>query len=99
MDNDKVDEALRTIARELDSMGVVQNRQPSSKSWPNREEAMSHAFAMCLLALEMGPEQIEKKMRWLGCVQGILWAVGVFSINDLKSMNQPEEPSRGIDRQ
>jgi hypothetical protein len=32
----------------------------------------------------------EKAMRWLGFVQGWLWASGMSSIDDLKNANRPE---------
>jgi hypothetical protein len=37
----------------------------------------------------------EKAMRWLGFVQGAIWAYGLVSIDDLKSSNRPDERSTG----
>lgn len=32
----------------------------------------------------------EKAMRWLGFLQGVLWALGVFSIDELKDHSRPD---------
>ena len=33
--------------------------------------------------------RIEKALRWLGFLQGCLWATGVFSLDELKGHNKP----------
>lgn len=33
----------------------------------------------------------EKFMRWLGFVQGLLWYMGVYSLEELKDHNRPTE--------
>jgi len=39
--------------------------------------------------------RMEKFMRWLGFLQGAMWANGLYSIDELKSHNKPEgEPFR-----
>jgi len=32
----------------------------------------------------------EKTFRWLGFIQGVLWAKGVFNLEELKNHNRPE---------
>ena len=34
-------------------------------------------------------ERIEKGMRWLGFIQGVLWAEGMYSIDELREHNSP----------
>jgi hypothetical protein len=34
----------------------------------------------------------EKVMRWLGFMQGVLWATGKHTISRLKKMNRPDAP-------
>lgn len=34
----------------------------------------------------------EKFMRWLGFVQGVLWDHGVYTLDELKAHNAPDEP-------
>lgn len=57
---------------------------------PGRHRALNHAFALCVIAQGMGPEKLEKKFRWLGFIQGVLWCYGVSTIEGLKRMNAPE---------
>lgn len=33
----------------------------------------------------------EKLMRWIGFIQGSLWVMGAFSIEELKQHNMPDE--------
>src|SRR3989344_8056982 len=35
--------------------------------------------------------QMEKVFRWLGFIQGVLWAFGHFTLNELKDHNLPKE--------
>lgn len=36
------------------------------------------------------PERREKRMRWLGFVQGVLYAIGDFSVDELKDHSRPD---------
>ena len=37
----------------------------------------------------------EKAFRWLGFIQGVLWAEGIYSIDELRDHNRPaDEPFR-----
>lgn len=42
--------------------------------------------------------RIEKAMRWLGFMQGALWALGVVDLDTLKKMNMPEGAEFDRDR-
>jgi hypothetical protein len=55
-----------------------------------QERSFKHALYM-LDELENHIRQgrIEKSMRWLGFVQGILWVRGIYSIEELKAHNKP----------
>lgn len=35
--------------------------------------------------------RMEKASRWLGFVQGVLWAGGLFTLDQLKAHNKPDE--------
>jgi hypothetical protein len=49
---------------------------------------------MCLEGIKLVNEnRIEKAMRWLGFVQGTLWAMGVRTIEEMKVENMPPETS------
>ncbi len=63
---------------------------PSAAS-PERV-ALSHALFMCSeIERLIGLNEISKANRWLGFVQGIFWAMGVYTINDMRKHNMPAE--------
>lgn len=51
-----------------------------------------HAWWMCLEAQTyITSGRAEKAMRWLGFVQGVLWARSIYSIDELAEHNKPDE--------
>jgi hypothetical protein len=43
------------------------------------------------------PSKVEKAMRWLGFIQGVLWCTGFKSLDDLRNDSKPDEfPFRTI---
>lgn len=48
-----------------------------------------HLVFMCEEGASYAEHRREKAMRWLGFVQGALWALGKAPIEDLKNMNRP----------
>lgn len=50
-----------------------------------------HLVFMCEEGSTYAEERREKAMRWLGFVQGGLWAHDLAPIQDLKNMNRPDE--------
>ncbi len=59
-----------------------------------RLRAIEHLKWMTAEALTWGPERAEKMNRWLGFIQGALWAFGYATIDELREVNLgPEEPS------
>lgn len=56
-----------------------------------------HLLFMCDEAERMLKEgRREKVMRWLGFLQGALWAFGLSTISDSKNANRPDEAPQGI---
>jgi hypothetical protein len=52
--------------------------------------ALNHVLWMCAEVKKLVEEDcIEKAMRWLGFIQGALWSMSFFSINNLKVDNMP----------
>jgi hypothetical protein len=65
---------------------------------PCPRRAMSHLHHMLdrLEAMVTGneegvPRDIEKAMRWLGFIQGVLWLHGDFTLDQMKEHNRCEE--------
>lgn len=48
---------------------------------------VSYAIALCR-RIEIEVESEGKAMRWLGFIQGVLWAEHVFTVHDLKEHNR-----------
>jgi hypothetical protein len=56
---------------------------------PTRIPRLRHLRWMIWEALGWPAERIEKKFRWLGFIQGALWAEEDATIEALKEMNKP----------
>lgn len=54
------------------------------------ESPLPHLLFMCEEASTFPPARLEKAMRWLGFVQGALWARGWISVEEAKRQNMPE---------
>jgi hypothetical protein len=51
---------------------------------------LAHLRFMCEEAQKFVDQgRIEKAMRWLGFLQGVLWARGFYSLDDLKNHSKP----------
>ncbi len=59
--------------------------QPRERGTP-REHA---AWMLCKIPEFMEAGRREKAMRWLGFVQGYLWACGAATIDEMKDVNRP----------
>lgn len=65
------------------------SRAVATMRGPTRMVALAHAMWMVREARQLLADgRTEKSLRWLGFVQGVLWATGVSSIAELKDMNR-----------
>ncbi len=56
------------------------------------DEKAAHYKFMCDEACRfVDADRIEKAMRWLGFLQGVLWSTRVYSLDDLKNHSRPDE--------
>ena len=62
--------------------GVDADQFDGDSICPDEEEILSHARWMVKQAMKFDDQ--EKQQRWLGCVQGLLFAAGERSINQLR---------------
>lgn len=95
MDNAKVNATFEQYRDLVFKEGYRCERHPPEKLLhPDREvaktQAMQHVFWMCEEALTWPAERLEKKFRWLGFVQGMLWSFGVSTVEEAKRDNMPE---------
>lgn len=54
-----------------------------------QDAVLYHAAVMCDNAKAF--DSLGKKNRWLGFVQGVIWAKGLATVAELKDMNRPTE--------
>jgi len=92
MTGEKAKKVLRIYQAKLNSLGVkaidFDHRCPPS----TREKALGHCFGMIPKMLEFIDEgSMDKAFRWLGFIQGVLWCHSVFTLEDLKNHNRPQE--------
>jgi hypothetical protein len=45
--------------------------------------------------MTMDAKKWEKVQRWLGFVQGALWSLGIYTIDEMRKQNTPEVPPEG----
>jgi hypothetical protein len=54
-----------------------------------RSRQLEHVAWMCTeIQRALGAGEREKAMRWLGFSQGVLWAQGVYAVNELREQNR-----------
>lgn len=88
MTSEKVIEVLRGYEEQLRAMGIVPIRDNAAVDPLGQ---MSHVAWMCGEAIRfVEAGRIEKAHRWLGFIQGALWALGVTTVEAAKRANMPE---------
>jgi hypothetical protein len=93
------DEQVKQVVTDYKARLTREGYQPvqidfdrTTASFP-RSRQLEHVAWMCdeiLRALSGG--QREQAMRWLGFTQGVLWAHGVYAVNELREQNRAVRP-------
>lgn len=80
MNNQKIIEVCNIYDDKLRSLSLRNNAR------------LKHVWEdMIPLTLQFARDgRLEKAFRWLGFMQGVLWAEGIYSINELKNHNRPD---------
>jgi hypothetical protein len=88
----KIKEVLEVYRLRLEGMGVKPVDFNHVNFYPSLEIALGHCLGMIPKMVEFVDEgRIEKAFRWLGFIQGVLWAHGAYSLEDMKNHNRPAE--------
>ncbi len=79
---------LNHYKRYLEKEGVTLLGFPFTMRFPTKDLAHAHLLSM-IPQMEnfLLREQKEKFFRWLGFVQGVLWVLGDFTIQELREHN------------
>ena len=98
MTNDKVNQVLRKYAENFRARGYSAKRLDADRVGPTPAEARSHAHWMAAEAQTFPEEKLEKKMRWLGFIQGVAWFLDGVPVKSLKEDNMPANETYDGDR-
>jgi len=94
MTPERVKEVISFYRQRLEVFGATPIRFPSDRPLTKDTDALEHCHWMLDRMeefLEQG--QLEKAFRWLGFIQGCLWSVGWFTVDELRHHNSPH-PAR-----
>ena len=99
MDENKVLEVLALYRKELKHRGYKGRRFIHQDRAPERSESLAHCYYMATkvingMKLKKGDRNffsIGKAKRWLGFIQGALWMNGVYTIDEVREHNHPQE--------
>jgi hypothetical protein len=91
MTNDKVNQVLRGIVAQLENYNAKSADEEGECLVLRPVAQLNHCKALAILAIEIPTKRLEKKLRWLGFIQGVLWAHGLSTLEDLKKANMPTE--------
>lgn len=97
MDRKNIDTVLRLYDSILQSEGYSPVCSNTSKRVLTKEEHLNHARWMCNEAIK--EEDDIKAMRWLGYIQGVFGAFGVFSVDEMRAHNAPSKYKENIQDQ
>jgi hypothetical protein len=90
MTSDRVREVIETYRRRFDEIGVEKIDYPHGDVVDTSNNVLGHCYGMLDKMLEFINEgRTEKTFRWLGFIQGCLWASRIYTLEDLKNHNRP----------
>jgi len=95
MDGKKVLEVIDTYEQELKRRGATplkaDHNQVLDPATDNRAVCLGHCLGMIPQMREfIATDHLEKTFRWLGFIQGVLWPLGIYSIDEMKNHNRPD---------
>jgi hypothetical protein len=87
MTGEKVLEVIQVYRSEFEKRGIPKQKCPAPSS---DVECLAHLHAM-LDQMEgfVKENRMGKVFRWLGFIQGALWRMGIYSLEELKNHNRP----------
>lgn len=88
----KVLEATATYRNLFDWLGVEKIDYPHDKILDTLGHGLGHCYGMLAKIEEFVREdRMDKAFRWLGFIQGVIWAQGVYPLESLKNHNRPDD--------
>jgi hypothetical protein len=92
MTDAKVLEVLKVYRQSFEARGVAKRRSPPEAQAAAQIDRLAHLHWM-LDEIEsfLAAGRREKAMRWLGFIQGCLWADGLYTVAEMKDQNRPDQ--------
>jgi len=85
------------VAKEAGEAGVTMAIRDANADTPARRT--SHLLWLARNGLQLVVDgRREKAMRWLGFLQGALWARELLTVEQLKDMNRPDDSEHEVER-
>lgn len=91
MTNEKVNAVLVWFQKHFEDAGYSPARADPDAHHLTPNQWRKHILWMAIEAQTFPAEKLEKKMRWLGFIQGNVARGDSFTINELKKQNMPDE--------
>lgn len=92
MTNEKIKEVLGVYRKKFEELNIPKNKFSRDSIPSDDNDFLAHCHAMLEeieVLLEEGRR--EKVFRWLGFIQGCLWRSGLYTVDELKNRNRPNE--------
>lgn len=84
MDHRIIEKITARYHRVLDDKSLVAKRSPTDVVSASPDAALAHARVMLSdIDQFILDDRIEKAMRWIGFVQGVLWVNQIFTIDEM----------------
>ena len=91
MTPDKIREVIETYRACLLDLGAKEINYSHEKIVHSSSNIFGHCLGMLDRMLEFIEEgRIDKTFRWLGFIQGCIWAEGIYTLEDLRGHNRPD---------
>lgn len=92
MTPEKVIEVIETYRQLFVERNIDKIDYPHDELLDGETHGLEHCHGMLDKMVEFVHEgKTEKVFRWLGFVQGVLWASRIYPLTDLKNHNRPPE--------
>lgn len=91
MNAEKVQQVIGTHRKKFEELGIGKRGYPHAEPLDSPENGLEYCHGM-LDTIEgfVKENRIEKAFRWLGFIQGVLWAQKVYTLAELKSHNRKD---------
>lgn len=90
MDVDKLFEMTAFYKGVLDQMGIAPKSCDRSSTSVSREDKLAHCRRMLdKLPKHIAQGRLEKAQRWIAFIQGVLYALDITTITELKDTSRP----------